>query len=94
MSEAMKDEIASEANTCLQWIYDKNIKVENVIGMTKEEMYDDYVKWCDRNGYSRTAMGSGTVAAQIGTIFRLKLSGTGHRGTGATRRTVRVFVKR
>ena len=94
MSEAMKSEIAREANTCLQWIGDANVTAEQLVGMTKEEVYSDYREWCDRNGYSKTAMGSGTVAAQIGTYFRLRCDKFDHRDLGGVRKTVRVFEKR
>ena len=94
MSEAMKGEIAREANTCLQWVHDFNINAEWIIGKTKEEVYGSYVSWCETNGYSRTAMGSGAVVAQVGILFRLKLTGMQHRETDRGRKTVRVFERR
>lgn len=94
MSEAMKGEIAREANTCLQWVHDRGIDAQWITGKTKDEVYDSYVVWCEQNGYARTAMGSGAVVAQIGTIFRLKLTGTQHRETDTGRKTVRVFERK
>lgn len=94
LSEAMKGEIAAEANTCLQWIHDKSITANYLLGKSKEEVYEDYKNWCDNNGYGRTAMGSGAVVSQIGTIFRLKCEKYDHRGTGIHRHTVRVFERK
>lgn len=91
MSEAMKSEIAREGNTGLQWFNDDQITAEHLIGMTKEEAYKEYVDWCERNGYSRTALGSGTLSAQIGTYFRLKCTKLEHREYATGRKTVRVY---
>ena len=94
MSEAMKSSIASEGNTALQWFHDESIAAEYLIGMTKEEAYREYVDWCERNGYARTAMGAGTLAAQIGTYYRLKCAGIDHRDMPTGRKTVRVFERK
>lgn len=91
MSEAMKAEIAREGNTALQWINDENITAEHIVGMTKSEVHDEYLHWAEDNGYGRTAMASGTLAAQVGTYFRLKCQKTAHRGEGLNRKSVRVF---
>lgn len=92
MSEAMKSEIAREGNTGLQWFNDDQITAEHLIGMTKEEAYREYLKWCERNGYSRTAMGSGAISALIGTYFRLKCTKTDHREYADGRKSVRVYA--
>lgn len=92
MSEAMKSEIAREGNTGLQWFNDDQITAEHLMGMTKEEAYREYLKWCDRNGYSRTAMGSGAISALIGTYFRLKCTKTDHREYADGRKSVRVYA--
>ena len=92
MSEAMKSEIAREGNTGLQWFNDDQITAELLIGMTKEEAYREYLKWCERNGYSRTAMGSGAISALIGTYFRLKCTKTDHREYADGRKSVRVYA--
>ena len=92
MSEAMKSEIAREGNTGLQWFNDDQITAEHLMGMTKEEAYREYLKWCDRNGYSRTAMGSGAISALIGTYFRLKCTKTDHREYADGRKLVRVYA--
>lgn len=92
MSESMKSEIAREGNTGLQWFNDDQITAEHLVGMTKEEAHREYVAWCERNGYSRTAMGSGTLSALIGTYFRLKCTKTDHREYANGRRTVRVYA--
>jgi putative DNA primase/helicase len=91
MSESMKSEIAREGNTGLQWFNDDNITADHLIGMTKEEAYREYVAWCERNGYSRTALGSGALSAQIGTYFRLKCTKSAHREYANGRKTVRVY---
>ncbi|MBR2883050.1 MAG: hypothetical protein IKB96_12075, partial [Prevotella sp.] len=92
MSEAMKSEIAREGNTGLQWFNDDQITAEHLTGMTKEEAYREYLKWCERNGYSRTAMGSGAISALIGTYFRLKCTKTDHREYADGRKSVRVYA--
>ena len=92
MSEAMKSEIAREGNTGLQWFNDDQITAEHLIGMTKEEAYREYLKWCERNGYSRTAMGSGAISALIGTYYRLKCTKTDHREYADGRKSVRVYA--
>lgn len=91
MSESIKGEIASEGNTALMWIHDESITQQSIIGKTKDEVYARYVDWCDRNGYKKTALGSGALKAQLGTIFRVRLSKTEHREYSSGRRTVRVF---
>ena len=93
MSESMKGEIAAEGNTALMWIHDENITQQYVIGKTKDELYERYQIWCERNGYKKTALGSGSLKSQIGTIFRVKLSGTDHREYTSGRKTVRVFER-
>lgn len=92
MSESMRSEIARDGNTGLQWFNDDEITADSLVGMTKEEAYRKYLDWCERNGYSRTAMGSGTLSALIGTYFRLKCTKTGHRDVLGTRKTVRVYA--
>lgn len=92
MSEAMKSEIAREGNTGLQWFNDDQITAEHLMGMTKEEAYSEYLNWCERNGYSRTAMGSGAISALIGTYFRLKCTKTDHREYSGGRKSVRVYT--
>jgi len=94
MSESMKGEIAREANTGLQWFNDEGVTAEHLIGMTKAEVYDEYYEWAQRNGYAKTALGSGTLAALIGTYYRLSCSKTGHREFAGTRKTVREFEYR
>lgn len=91
MSESMKGEIASEGNTALMWIHDEAITQASIIGKTKDELYERYTSWCDRNGYKKTALGSGALKAQLGTIFRVRLSKIEHREYADGRKTVRVF---
>lgn len=91
MSESMKGEIASEGNTALMWIHDDSITLNSIIGKTKDEVYARYAEWCERNGYKKTALGSGALKAQLGTIFRVRLSKVDHREYSSGRRTVRVF---
>lgn len=91
MSMLMKSEIAREANTGLQWFNDDNITASHLIGMSKEEAYQEYVAWCERNGYGRTAMGSGSLSALIGTYFRLKCTKSDHREYSNGRRTVKTY---
>ena len=91
MSEVVKGDLAREGNTALQWINDAGITAEHVVGLTKEEVYAEYVDWAERNGYARTAMASGTLSAQIGTYFRLRCSKIEHRTFAGDRKTVRVY---
>ena len=91
LSESMKSEIAREANTAMQWFHDDNVTADYLRGMTKEEAYEQYLKWCERNGYSRTALGSGALVSQIGTLFRVKLTKISHREFSTGRKTVREF---
>lgn len=91
MSAAMKSEIAREGNNGLQWFNDEGITAAHIIGMTKEEVHREYVEWCERNGYARYAMGSGTLSALIGTYFRLKCTKSGHREYSTGRKTVKVY---
>ena len=60
-SAEVKKSIAAESNTALQWITDEGIRPDDVIGKTKDEVYTQYVDWCARNGYSKTAIASGTL---------------------------------
>lgn len=92
LSTSMKSEIASEANTVLQWVHDDGITAQHLAGMTKQEAYSEYREWCEKNGYERTAVGGGTLVAQIGTIYHLKLCQTAHREYPDGRKTVRVFA--
>ena len=94
MSDSMKSEIAREGNTGLQWFNDDEITADHLIGMTKEEAHKEYVAWCERNGYARTALGSGSLSALIGTYFRLKCSKSDHREYATGRRTVKVYERR
>lgn len=94
MSEAMRSEIAREANTALQWFNDDAISASDLIGLTKEEAHRRYLDWCERNGYARTAMGSGTLSAQIGTFYHLKCTKIGHRTTHGERKTVKEYEPR
>ena len=91
MSESMKSEIAREGNTGLQWFNDDKVTAEHLTGMTKEEAYREYLAWCERNGYSRTALGSGALSALIGTYFRLKCTKSAHREYADGRKTVKVY---
>ena len=91
MSEGMKSEIAREGNTGLQWFNDDEITADHLIGMTKEEAHREYLAWCERNGYSRTALGSGALSALIGTYFRLKCTKSDHREYTTGRKTVKVY---
>ena len=91
MSGEVKSNIASESNTALQWFNDARLTREDIAGKTKEEVYNEYHAWCERNGYGRTAMSSGTLAAQIGTFWHMKCTGTDHRTYATGRKTVRVF---
>lgn len=91
MSEAVKGDLAREGNTALQWFSDEGITAEHIVGMTKEEVHKEYSEWCERNGYARTAMASGTLSAQIGTYFRLRCQKIDHREYAGTRKTVRVY---
>lgn len=91
LSESMRSEIARDGNTALQWFNDDGITADHLMGMTKEEAHRKYLDWCERNGYSRTAMGSGTLSAQIGTYFRLKCTKTDHRDVHGVRKTVRTY---
>ena len=94
MAEAMRSEIARDGNTGLQWFNDDQITADHLIGMTKEEAHAEYLDWCLRNGYSRTAMGSGTLSALIGTYFRLKCTRADHREVMGKRKTVKVYELR
>jgi putative DNA primase/helicase len=94
ISNAMKAEIVNEANTGMQWINDENITAEHLIGMTKAEAYAEYQAWCERNGYAKTAMGSGTLSALFGTYFRLKCSKTDHREFATGRKSVKVYERK
>ena len=91
LSEAMKGEIAREGNTAMQWFNDEGVTSDYLRGMTKEEAYEKYLNWCERNGYKRTALGSGALVAQIGTYYRVRLTKIDHRYYSDDRRTVRVF---
>ena len=91
MSESMKGEIAREGNTGLQWFNDESITAEHLIGMTKEEVHREYLGWCERNGYARTAMASGTLSALIGTYYRLKCTKSDHREYADGRKSVKVY---
>lgn len=91
MSGEVKRSIASESNTALQWFNDARLTRDDIAGRTKEEVYNDYRAWCERNGYGRTAMSSGTLAAQIGTYWHMKCSKIEHRTYSNGRKTVRVF---
>lgn len=91
LSDSVKNDVAQEGNTAMMWFYDEEIKADDLRGKTKDEVYEQYVDWCKKNGYERFALGSGTLCKQIGTIFRLKLSGMCHREYSTGRRTVRVF---
>ena len=92
LSESMKGEIAREGNTAMQWFHDDNITADGLRGMTKEEVYEKYLNWCERNGYKRTALGSGALVAQIGTYYRVRLAKVTHREFSDGRKTVRVFA--
>ena len=94
ISNAMKAEIVNEANTGMQWINDENITAEHLIGMTKSEAYAEYQAWCEKNGYAKTAMGSGTLSALFGTYFRLKCSKTDHREFSTGRKSVKVYERK
>lgn len=91
LAEAMKGDLAREGNTALQWFNDEGITAERIVGLTKEEVHRQYVAWCERNGYARTAMASGTLSAQIGTYFRLRCQKLEHRDYSDGRKTVRVY---
>jgi len=91
MSEAVKGDLAREGNTALQWFNDEGVNAEHLVGMTKEEAHAEYMAWCERNGYARTAMASGTLSAQIGTYFRLRCSKTDHREYAGKRKTVKAY---
>ena len=91
MSDAVKGDLAREGNTALQWFNDEGISARHIVGMTKEEVHKEYLAWCERNGYARTAMASGTLSAQIGTYFRLRCQKTDHREYAGVRKTVRVY---
>ena len=91
MSDAVKGDLAREGNTALQWFNDEGISAEHIVGMTKEEVHKEYVEWCERNGYARTAMASGTLSAQIGTYFRLRCTKSDHREFSTGRKTVKVY---
>ena len=91
MSTAMKSEIASEGNSALQWFNDESITAEQILGRTKEEVYSEYLDWCERNGYRKYAMGSGTLSALIGTYFRLKCTRIDHREYANRRKTVKTY---
>ena len=94
ISASLKSEIVSEANTGLQWFNDENITAEHILGMTKAEVHAEYYSWCERNGYAKTAMGSGTLSALIGTYYRLKCSKTDHREYSSGRKTVKVYERK
>ena len=91
LSESMRSEIAREGNTGLQWFNDDEITADHITGMTKEEVYREYLAWCEKNGYSRTALGSGALSALIGTYFRLKCTKSEHREFSSGRRTVKTY---
>lgn len=91
LSESMREEIAREANTGLQWFNDEGITAEHLIGMTKEEVHKEYLSWCERNGYARTAMASGSLSALIGTYYRLKCTKSDHREYADKRKSVKVY---
>ena len=91
MSESMKGDIACEGNTALMWIYDESIKQHHVVGKTKDEMYEWYISWCEKNGYRKTALGSAALKSQLGTIFHVRLSKMEHREYATGRKTVRTF---
>lgn len=91
MSDAVKGDLAREGNTALQWFNDDGINAEHLVGMTKEEAHREYMAWCERNGYARTAMASGTLSAQIGTYFRLRCTKSDHREYAEGRKTVKVY---
>ena len=91
MSDAVKGDLAREGNTALQWFNDEGITAASLLGKTKEEVHKQYIEWCERNGYARTAMASGTLSAQIGTYFRLRCTKSDHREYAGTRKTVKVY---
>lgn len=93
MSSEVKKSIAADSNTGLQWFNDDEITREDIIGKTKEEVYREYFAWCEKNGYARTALSSGTLAALIGTYWRLKCTKMEHRQFSTGRKTVRVFAE-
>ena len=92
MSVEVKKSIAAESNTGLQWFNDAQIGRDDILGKTKEEVYRDYMEWCERNGYARTAMASGTLAALIGTYWHMECSKIDHRAYTTGRKTVRVYT--
>ncbi len=94
MSGEVKRSIAADSNTGLQWFNDAEIAREDIIGRTKEEVYADYSAWCDRNGYGRTALSSGTLSSLIGTYWHLSCTKSAHRSYSTGRRTVKVYEEK
>lgn len=94
MSGEVKKSIASDSNTGLQWFNDAQVTREDIIGRTKEEVYADYAEWCERNGYRRTALSSGTLSALIGTYWHLACTKTDHRKYTNGRKTVKVYAEK
>jgi len=91
MTDIVKGDIARENNTGLQWFNDAQVKLDDVVGKTKEEVYSEYSRWCERNGYERTRMGSGKLSTLIGTYFRVSCTRTSHRNFTTGRKTVKVY---
>lgn len=94
MSEAIKSEIVQEGNTGMQWINDECITANDILGRTKEEVFTRYYGWCERNGYTRTALGSGSLSKLVGTYFRLSCTKADHREFQDGRKTVKVYEKK
>lgn len=94
MSESLKAEIVQEGNTGMQWFNDECITANDIIDNTKEEVFTRYYAWCERNGYTRTALGSGSLSKLIGTYFRLSCTRTDHREYSDGRKTVKVYEKK
>lgn len=78
-NDEAKADIAEGSNSALQWIHDDGIEAYQITGKSKDEMYGMYVKWCERNGYTRTALSSFAVSKIVKEELDLNLKGQSRR---------------
>lgn len=78
-NDEAKADIAEGSNSALQWIHGDGIEAYQITGKSKDEMYAMYVKWCERNGYTRTALSSFVVSKIVKEELDLSLNGQSRR---------------
>lgn len=93
-SKAILDDITLSSSTVLQWLADSGLAGGGLAGWTKDQAYDAYGEWCDRNGYGRTKVGSRNMVSQIDTFEGLSLTGFRRLDVGERRVMARIFAKK